>query len=127
MTTVTSVTSVTGVTGWVDTFGLGWSRMKAAITRHTPATSFRQVFPPEAGSSARGCILILGQSIPRPPAKESGRPEREWLRRPFRRVVPPGTARQGELLALAPCGGVGCGRRSGRPRHPVGALAQGIY
>ena len=40
--------------------------MKAAITRHTPATSFRQVFPPETGSSARGCILILGQLLFRP-------------------------------------------------------------
>src|SRR5580704_982664 len=36
--------------------------MKTAVTRHRPSTLFRQVFPPEAGSSAR-CILILGQLL----------------------------------------------------------------
>jgi hypothetical protein len=123
---VTTVTSVTSVTGWADTFAV---TVVAHESRSNPSQAAYFISPGiSSGGRVVGARLYFDSGIvPRPPAKESGRPEREWLRRPFRRVVPPGTARQGELLALAPCGGVGCGRRSGRPRHPVGALAQGIY
>ena len=124
---LTAVTSVTGVTGWADTFAV---TVVAHENRSNPSPAIHFISPGiSSGGWVVGALHFDSGTVafPRPPAKESVRPEREWLRRPFRRRVPSGTARQEELLALAPCGGVGCGRTSGRPRRPVGALAQGIY